>query len=188
MRARLLLASGIAGLAFSGACQGQHASPDARDHPHIAGALEETPPTIDDAARATYWGGLARQVTLTGGAFDGPTGQHVELVRQHYVSGDLEGDGAVDAVVVLSVTNAGEETGQYLAVLRHLGTDTISLGTALLGHPVEVERVHIEGRRIVVDLLRRPAADPASSEHARMAYELGRGELVKVADEAGAAR
>lgn len=187
MRARLRLASGIAAVVFSAACQGQHASPDARDHPHIAAALEETPPTIDDAARATYWGGLARQVTLTGGAFEGPKGQHVELLRQHYVSGDLEGDGAVDAVVVLSVTNAGEETGQYLAVLRHLGTDTISLGTVLLGNPVDVQGVHVEGRRIVVDMVRRPATD-GPPEHARVAYELGRGELVKVGEEAGAAR
>lgn len=162
------------------ACHGQHAAPDARDHPYIEHAVEETPPTLQDAARATYWGGLARQVTLEDGTFMGPDGQRVELVRQFYVTGDLEGDGAVDTAVILSVTNAGPENGHYLAVIRHLGLDTISLGTTLLGDTVEVERLAVDGRRIVVDLTRHP--DGAPAQPARLTYELGRGELLKIGE------
>jgi hypothetical protein len=166
------------------ACHSPQAAPDARDNPHVTAAIEEEAPSLADAARATYWGGQARQITLDNGGFEGPEGQRVELLRQHYATGDLEGDGAVDAVVALSVTNAGDETGHYLAVLRHLGMDTISLGTAFLGHPVEVERVHVEGRRVIVDLKRRSATDPecCPSEPARVVFVLGRGELVKVDD------
>jgi hypothetical protein len=160
------------------ACRGQHASPDARDNPHVAAALEETPPSLNDAAVATYWGGQARQITLTDGAFTGPKGERVQLLRQHYVVGDLEGDGAVDAVVALSVTNAGAEDGQYIAVLRHLGTDTISLGTSRLKDAVDVRGLRVDGRRIVVDLT-RPSATGAA-EPAQAIYQLGRGELVEV--------
>ena len=141
-------------------------------------ALEETPPTLNDAAGATYWGGQARQVTLKNGEYRGPQGQQVKLLKQFYRTGDLEGDGAVDTVVVLSVTDAGDESGQYLAVLRHLETETISLGAERLGQ-VEVRDVRVEGKRIIVDLLRHttPGAAP---EPTRVAYTLGRGELVKV--------
>jgi hypothetical protein len=161
------------------ACHGQPASPDGRDHPHMTAALEETPPTVEDAAKATYWGGQARQVTLTNGTFTGPHGERVELLRQFYAVGDLEGDGAVDAVVALAVTNAADENGQYLAVLRHLDTDTISLGTVFLGADATVHAVTIEGGRVLVDIARRSASGVENRQ--REIYALGRGELVRAA-------
>jgi len=175
----------IAVVAVSTACRGQGASPDGRDLPHVAAAMEEAPPTLKDAAGATYWGGEARQITLANGEYRGPKGQHVQLLKQFYRTGDLEGDGAVDTVVVLSVTDAGDESGHYIAVLRHIETETISLGTARLGSAVDVRNVQVEGRRIVVDLTRSSAAG-ATAENARVAYELGAGELIKVADAAQA--
>ncbi len=183
MAHRLRLVALVVATVTSLACRGHGASPDGRDLPHMAAAMEEAPPTMADAAAATYWGGQARQITLTNGEYRGPKGQHVQLLRQFYRTGDLEGDGAVDTVVVLSVTDAGDESGQYVAVLRHIGSDTISLGAQHLGNLVEVRDVRIEGRRIVVDLLRQttPGAAP---EPAQIAYELGRGELVRVADPA----
>lgn len=178
MAHRLRLVTIVVVTATSLACRGQGASPDGRDLPHVQAALEEAPPTLNDAANATYWGGQARQITLKDGEFRGPKGQHVQLLRQFYRTGDLEGDGAVDTVVVLSVTDAGDESGQYIAVLRHLEMDTISLGAERLGQ-VEVRDMRIEGKRIVVDLLRHAAPD-AAPEPSQVAYELGRGELVKV--------
>lgn len=176
-----LLAALIGAALLTMACEGQHAAPDGRDLPHITAALEETPPTLADAAQGTYWGGRARQITLVDGAYTGPEGQRVQLLRQFYATGDLEGDGAVDTVVVLEVSNAGPETGHYVAVLRHLGTDTISLGTASLGHPVRVERLVVEGRRFFVDVVRTTTA--GGDEGSRLGFELGRGDLVQVADE-----
>ena len=110
---------------------------------------------------------------MTNGEYRGPQGQHVQLLREFYRTGDLEGDGAVDTVVVLSVTDAGDESGQYIAVLRHIETETISLGTERLGGQVEVRDVRIEGRRIVVDLIRQ-SAPGATAEPPQVAYELGR--------------
>jgi hypothetical protein len=170
----------VCALGLMAGCVGHSASPDARDNPHVTAALEETPPTRQDAAGATYWGGQARQITLTDGTFTGPKGERVELLRQHYVVGDLEGDGAVDTVVALSVSNAGAEDGQYIAVLRHLGTDTISLGTTRVKDAVEVRGLKVEGRRIVVDMMRR--AEGSEPSAASAAYELGRGELVAIGD------
>ena len=179
MAHRLHLVMLVVVMATSLACRGQGASPDGRDLPHVQAALEEAPPTLNDAASATYWGGQARQITLKDGEFRGPKGQHVQLLRQFYRTGDLEGDGAVDTVVVLSVTDAGDESGQYIAVLRHLEMETISLGAERLGGQVEVRDMRVEGKRIVVDLLRH-AAPGAAPEPSQVAYELGRGELVRV--------
>ena len=178
MAHRMRLVMLVVVTATSLACRGQGASPDGRDLPHVQAALEEAPPTMNDAASATYWGGQARQITLKDGEFRGPKGQHVQLLRQFYRTGDLEGDGAVDTVVVLSVTDAGDESGQYIAVLRHLEMETISLGAERLGQ-VEVRDMRIEGKRIVVDLLRH-SAPGAAPEPSQVAYELGRGELVRV--------
>jgi hypothetical protein len=170
---RMLVTSSVLA---SAACGGHDAAPDGRDMPHVEAAIVETPPTIADAAIATYWGGQARQITLKDGAFTGPKGERVELLRQHYVVGDLEGDGAVDAVVALTVSNAGAEDGRYIAVLRHLGTDTISLGTTALGRDVDVRQLAVDGRRIVVTVSRPPSSGPDE----RLVFELGAGELVRV--------
>jgi hypothetical protein len=179
MAHRLRLVALVVATVTSMACRGQGASPDGRDLPHVTAAIEEAPPTLNDAASATYWGGQARQITLTNGEYRGPKGQHVQLLRQFYRTGDLEGDGAVDTVVVLSVTDAGEESGQYLAVLRHLESDTISLGAERIGDQIEVRDVRIEGKRIIVDLLHH-SSPGAAPDPAHVTYELGRGELVKV--------
>ena len=179
MAHRLRLVTLFVVTATSLGCRGQGASPDGRDLPHVTAAIEEAPPTLSNAASATYWGGQARQITLKDGEYRGPQGQRVQLLRQFYRTGDLEGDGAVDTVVVLSVTDAGEESGHYIAVLRHLEMETISLGAERLGDQLEVRDVRIEGRRIIVDLLRQPAPGAAPGP-AQVAYELGRGELVKV--------
>lgn len=175
MRSVKGLAIALGSLGLVAGCVGHSASPDGRENSHITAAIEETPPTLQDAAAATYWGGQARQITLTDGSFTGPNGERVELLRQHYLVADLEGDGAVDAVVALSVTRAGAEDGQYIAVLRHLGTDTISLGTARLTDAAEIRGLRVEGRRILVDLTRHGAdgVEPATAT-----YELGRGGLV----------
>lgn len=175
---RSRLATSMCALLALTGCEGFHAAPDARDNPHVAAALEEAPPTVADAAMATYWGGQARQVTLVDGVYTGPHGERVELQRSRYVVGDLEGDGAVDAVVALVVTNAGDESGQYLAVLRHLGTDTISLGTAFLGADADVRGLKVEGRRVLVDVARDWTGTSAIEQ---VIYQLGRGELVRVA-------
>lgn len=166
----------LAAVLLAGGCHLPHAAPDGREAPHVTTAIEETPPTPADAAAATYWGGQARQITLTDGEYTGPDGQRVELLRDHYVVADLEGDGAVDAVVALRVTEAGAENGDYVAVLRHLGTDTISLGTAALGPGERVQALSVDGRRILVTL-----ADAGTGASAAVAYELGRGELVRIA-------
>ena len=179
MAHRLRLVTLVVVTVTSLACRGHGASPDGRDLPHVTAAMEEAPPTLNDAASATYWGGQARQITLTNGEYRGPEGQHVQLLRKFYRTGNLEGDGAVDTVVILSVTDAGDGSGLYLAVLRHIETGTISLGTDRLGDQIEVRDVRIEGRRIVVDLLRQ-SAPGAAPEPAQVTYELGRGELVRV--------
>jgi len=178
---RRLVALGLAA-ALSTACDGHGASPDGRDVPHLTAAMEETAPTLQDAATATYWRGQSREITLANGQFRGTSGERVELLRQFYRTGDLDADGAEDAVVVLSATDAGAASGFYVAVLRHLGTATITLGAERLASAGEVQGLDLDGRRIVVDITR--PGPGGQSEPARVTYEVRAGALVKVSEQA----
>ena len=164
----------------SAACQGRTASPDARDNPHVAAILEEAAPTMQDAATATYWGGLGRRITLTDGEWSNGEGPRVHLLRDFYVTADLSGNGATNAVVILEAINAGPESGHYLAVLRHDGMDTISLGTVLLGQAVEIRGLRVDAGRIIVDLTKTGTTPP---EPVTLTYLFDRGGLVDVSNQ-----
>jgi hypothetical protein len=172
----------VAAVALLTGCHGTAGSPDARETPHISAAMAEMAPTMAAAESATYWGGINRRVTLANGEWRGDGGAHVTLLRDFYGTGDINGDGAMNAVVILSVSNAGPETGQYLAVLRHDGLDTISLGTVRIGHPVTVRALHVDGRRISIDVTRRGPSDPecCPTEQATQRYLFGDQGLAEV--------
>jgi len=164
-------------------CEGQTVAPDGRDHPHVASALSESAPTMRDAAAATYSGDLGRRITLDDGEATDRDGARVRLVPGFYATADLNGDGALNAAVVLDVTNAGETSGKYLAFLRQDHFHTISLGTVRLGNPVTVRAIRADGRRIVVDLTRRGPNDQecCPTSDATVSYVFTTGGIVEAA-------
>jgi hypothetical protein len=77
-------------------------------------------------------------------------------------SGDVDGDGRPDTVVVLVYQPGGSGTFFYLAALLNPTSGGTTTPAVLLGDRIKVTGLRLEGRAIVVDLLDRSAGQPLS--------------------------
>jgi heat shock protein HslJ len=125
-------------------------------------AVGRPAPTIEDLKNARYHGveeaGAAFE--LTNGKWEGkpyePGGASVPsvtFVRDFRLAGDLNGDGAEEAVVLLAAGTGGTGEMWYLAVFGSPGGKVTNIATAPIGDRVQVRDAKIDGRRIVVDLV-----------------------------------
>src|SRR5262245_50610646 len=83
----------------------------------------------------------------------------INLVGDLRVIGDLTGDGAEDAVVLLNYTPGG--TGQllHLAVVARKKGKIENVATTLIGDRVQIRSVRIESKRILVDVVQAGPKD-----------------------------
>src|SRR5215510_4971444 len=119
-------------------------------------------PSLKELKNASYSGieGLKSPIKLVDGTWKGrpykkgsASRPMVNLVGDLRVIGDLTGDGAEDAVVLLNHAPGG--TGQllYLAVLTHRKNKIENMATTLIGDRVQIRDVRIEPKRIFVDVV-----------------------------------
>ena len=138
----------------------------------IAGAaLAAAPgpaPTIDDAAAATYRGlaDLPAAVTLRDGTWEGepyaPGGAsrpRAKLERGMRLTGDVDGDGAAEAVVFLSASGGGSGAFLHLAVLGRRDGQVVVLATLPIGDRVQLRTARIENNAIVLGVLQTGPSD-----------------------------
>jgi hypothetical protein len=78
------------------------------------------------------------------------------------VTGDVDGDGRPDTVVVLIHQPGGSGTLFYVAVLLNAIGGVTTTPAVMLGDRVKVTGVKLDGRRIVVDVLDRTDGQPLS--------------------------
>ena len=78
------------------------------------------------------------------------------------VSGDLDGDGRPDTVVVLVSQPGGSGTFFYVAALLNATGGVTTTPAILLGDRIKVTGVKLDGRAIVVEVLDRTAGQPMS--------------------------
>jgi heat shock protein HslJ len=150
---RLLASAAALGLACAVFAEGEG---DAR-------AASEAPPTLDELASATYAGlqDLAGPVTLRDGLWQGPpvveggaSRPEVRLVRGFRVTGDVDGDGAPEAVVLLVQSSGGTGSYLYAVVAGRRDGRVSNLGTAFLGDRVQVRAATIDAGRLRVFIVR----------------------------------
>jgi hypothetical protein len=77
-------------------------------------------------------------------------------------SGDVDGDGRPDAVVILVYEPGGSGTFYYVAALLNLTSGVTATPAILLGDRIKVTGVQLDSRAIVVDLLERSSNQPLS--------------------------
>lgn len=168
----------------------------ANDEHHPAGEIgagdTRMAPTIDELSAATFEGLYDHPVTLANGRWEGepfveggasrPT---VVLDRGLRLTGDLDGDGGEEAVVLLSESSGGSGTRLYLAVAAHSAEGISTLGTILIGDRVQVRAARLMGERIVLDVLQAGPGDAlcCPTQKARKSWRLAEGRLVPVAVE-----
>ena len=133
--------------------------------PRAAGPVSA--PSWEEAANATYSGIEESPVRLFDGLYEGesfvPGGAsrpRVLLVPGFWLSGDLDGDGAPEAIVLLDASSGGSGTDVYLAALgRDARGRVVERGTARVGNRVQVRRASFDGDRVVLDVVQAGPTD-----------------------------
>ena len=125
-------------------------------------------PTLKEIKNASYSGieGLKGSVKLVDGKWKGRPYKKgsasrpvISLIGDFRITGDLDGDGTDDAVVLLNYAPGG--TGQllHLALMARKKGKIQNLATALIGDRVQIRDVRIEQKRIFVDVIQAGPRD-----------------------------
>ncbi len=132
----------------------------------IPAATRSAAPTLDELSNATFDGVFDHAVTLTNGVWEGEpfaegsaSRPRVELIRDLRLTGDLDGDGREEAMVLLAESSGGSGTRLFLAANAHVDGEVSNLGTALIGDRVQVRAARLEGDRIILDVLQAGPGD-----------------------------
>jgi len=157
---RLRSAVLIALIAMTCACQ----SMDAVDTPILA-----TAPTIAELENTTYVGITRVPLTLTDGEWqgepftvEGASRPSVGLVHDFRLTGDLNDNGAEEAIVLLWSNPGGSGTFDFIAVIGRDKTGApLNLATAALGDRVRIRSAIIDAGRIVIDVVQAGPGDAA---------------------------
>ena len=97
------------------------------------------------------------------------------------VSGDVDGDGRLDTVVVLIYQPGGSGTLFYVAALLNAAGGVTATPAVALGDRINVTGVKLDGRTIVVDVLDRTAGQPLTESPSvalKKRFVVDRGALV----------
>ncbi len=139
------------------------------------------PPSLDEIGNATISGIYDEPVQLQGGKYEGepfdPDGASrptVGLVEDFILTGDLDGDGAEEAVTMLWETSGGSGTFTYLAAMGYDGSDLANISTAEIGDRVQLRDARISGDKIELDVVQTGPEDAACcpGEMATLAWTL----------------
>src|SRR5262245_12063578 len=125
-------------------------------------------PTLKEIKNASYSGieGLKGTVKLVEGKWKGRPYKKgsasrpvVNLIGDFRITGDLDGDGTDEAVVLLNYAPGG--TGQllHLAVMARNKDNVKNVATTLIGDRVQIRDVRIEKQRLLVDVVRSGPKD-----------------------------
>jgi hypothetical protein len=146
--------------------------------------------TLDQLADAQYDSPAPAEgvVRLTDGEYSGEAAPgaasaiSVSLLPELVALGDLDGDGLVDAAVVLAGSAGGSGTFISLAAVKNEDGAPLNVATALLGDRVRVSSVAIHSGELVVELTQHAPTDPLccpSLETVRR-FRLEHGSLIEI--------
>ena len=117
-------------------------------------------PSVDELANATFSGIEDIPVTLSNGRWqgapyveDGASRPRVGLVKDIYVTGDLNADGKSEAVALLWQSAGGTGSYSYIAVMSRQDGDIRNIATALVGDRVKIRKAAIDAGEIVLEVL-----------------------------------
>lgn len=159
-----------AAVAMAAALPGEgRQAPTAQPRPTTSVAARPAP-TLHELKNTNYKGVEAARgaFTLANGKWEGkpyePGGSSrpsVTFVGDFRLTGDLDGNGAEEAVVLLAANAGGTGEMSYLAIVGRLAGRITNIATAPIGDRVQVRDARIDGRRIVLDVVQAGEGDAA---------------------------
>ncbi len=159
---------GIVALTCASAFPACAPQPERNAAPSAAARPSNPAPSLDELRNATYAGITEGSVRLTAGRWQGApfadgaaSRPSVSLVSDFRLTGDVDGDGAEEAIVLLDASSGGSGTFVHLALVGRRGDEIVNLATSLVGDRVQVRAGRIVGRRIVLDVIQAGSDDPA---------------------------
>ena len=148
--------------AFSGCAPSDTGSSGRVAEPAVVAAL----PTQEQLANATYSGIYDEPVTLTDGLFEGEpyvegasSRPRVQLIDGMSATGELDGDGVEEIVVLVTQMSGGTGENLYLAVMRGENDAAANVGTALVGDRIKLRTMAIVGSRLRLEVLQAGPED-----------------------------
>jgi len=163
-----MLSVAIAGCSSSCGYQRYESTTTSEAERDVAPVASTEAPGLEAVASATYHGIYETPVLLANGRFEGepfaaggvsrPT---VQLIGGVLETGDLNGDGGEEAVVLLVENSGGTGSFIYLAALGHRGGEVVNLGTSLVGDRVQIRSIRVEGEEIELRVVQRGPDDAA---------------------------
>jgi heat shock protein HslJ len=135
-----------------------------------APAADRSAPSLQELKHASYKGveEAGAVFTLADGKWEGQpfapgsaSRPSVTFVRDFRLAGDVDGDGAEEAIVLLAANAGGTGEMSYLAVVERAGGAVTNVATAPIGDRVQVRDARIAERRIVIDLVQSGENDAA---------------------------
>ena len=131
-------------------------------------AAHAAQPTSAELKNASYTGIYEHTVTLKDGRWEGepfdPEGASrpsVGLVEDFQLSGDLNGDGLPEQVVVLWESAGGSGTRTYLAVMGKIDGKLVNLGTALIGDRIQLRAGRVKESKVELDVIQTGPGEAA---------------------------
>ena len=125
-----------------------------------ASHASDSAPTIAELENATYTGIEDGAVTLSNGHWEGPPWQEgaasipqVDLVRDIYFTGDLDGDGKNETAAILWQNSGGTGTFVYIAVMSRVNGDVTNLATVPVGDRIQIRSGEIANGKIILHVL-----------------------------------
>lgn len=142
--------------------------------------------SLDALRNATYGGIYDDPITLTNGLYEGepegaddPAHPTVEIIDGAELTGDLDGDGADDAVVFLLERGGGSGAFTYVAAQLNRAGQPVDAGAVRIEDRIGVRAAAIEAGQVVLDLILQGPGDVAccGTHKARKTYALQEGQL-----------
>ena len=151
--------------------------------PAAVSSGNEASPTLDELKNATYSGFDAQPgpITLTDGVWTGEpfdeggvAKPEVRFVGDFKVTGDLNGDGYDEVIVLLAENSGGSGTYFYVAVIGNKGGQLENIATQFVGDRVQLRGGRVEDGKVLLDVLRAGPSDAGCcpGELATVGWEL----------------
>lgn len=145
-------------------------------------------PTLTEAGESEYHGIYDTAVRLVDGRYEGepfvaggelrPT---VQLLGELFRTGDIDGDGSKEAVVILVENSGGTGSFLYIAVLERGKAVVENTVTSQVGDRVQVRAFKIEAGKMIMDVVQHGPADAmcCPTQKARRSWMLDGSSLVE---------